>query len=104
MPPLELMRINGWDHSFCADGLSPFSDDVSPELLSDVAGNMWNGWSYMAVDIAAVGCCNWSRAAILTAEVREEKKKQLEQISRHLMTRTAAVRLTPEVMWCRSAR
>ena len=77
--PLELMRMNGWDLSFWRDQTSPFSDSVSPELVSDLAGNMWNGWSYMVMEIALAGCCDWSEACRLTSEYRKKKQVQEEK-------------------------
>ena len=72
--PLEQMRMNGWDLSFWADGQSPFYvDQITAELVADMAGNMWNGWSFMAVEIATAECCDWSEAKRLTSEMREKK-------------------------------
>ena len=78
--PLEQMRMNGWDLSFWAGGLSPFSDTVSPETVADLAGNMWNGWSYMAAEIAVAGCCDWVKARRLTDEVRMKEREAADKV------------------------
>ena len=78
--PLEQMRMNGWDLSFWADGLSPLSETITPELVTDLAGNMWNGWSYMCVEIAAAGCCDWAEARRITTEMRKAKQEQIDRL------------------------
>ena len=80
--PLELMAMNGWGVSFWKDSRNPFADSVSPEVVSDMAGNMWNAWSYMCIEMALAGCCNWTEASRRTALHRlkhgGDKQEQLE--------------------------
>lgn len=44
-----------------------------------MAGNMWNGWSYMCMEMSLAGCCNWTEASERTAQIRF-KKMAAEQL------------------------
>ena len=60
---LESMRVIGWDKAFWKDGASPFSNDdrVTPELLTDLAGNAWSAFSFLPVAIATLACAPWEQ-------------------------------------------
>ena len=77
--PLELMAMNGWGVAFWKDPDCVFSDQITPELISDMAGNMWNGWSYMCMEMALAGCCNWTEASERTVQIRFKKMAAEQQ-------------------------
>lgn len=53
---LEAMRLIGWDLGFWANSASPFvCKSVSPELLSDLAGNAWSSFAFIPLAISALG-------------------------------------------------
>jgi hypothetical protein len=60
---LEAMRVIGWDKAFWKDGVSPFSNDdrVTPDLLTDLAGNAWSAFSFPPVAIATFACAPWGQ-------------------------------------------
>ena len=60
---LEAMWVIGWDKAFWKDGASPFSNDdrVTPELLTDLAGNAWSAFSFLPVAIATLACAPWEQ-------------------------------------------
>ena len=53
---------------------SPLHSGCSPELLTDLAGNMWNAWSYLSLEISFVGAVNWEKADELTSKIRANKR------------------------------
>lgn len=62
---LEAMRVIGWDHSFWKGGVSPFLGSgggvspVTPELLSDLAGNAWSAFGFLPLVVASFGAAPW---------------------------------------------
>ena len=60
---LEAMRVIGWDKAFWKDGVTPFSNDdrVTPDLLTDLAGNAWSAFSFLPVAIATFACAPWEQ-------------------------------------------
>ena len=60
---LEAMRVIGWDKAFWKDGASPFSNDdrVTPDLLTDLAGNAWSAFSFLPLAIATLACAPWEQ-------------------------------------------
>ena len=74
---LEAMRVIGWDKAFWKDGASPFSNDdrVTPDLLTDLAGNAWSAFSFLPVAIATFACAIWEhRNAAQAARPATEKQ------------------------------
>ena len=55
---------------------SPLHSGCSPELLTDLAGNMWNAWSYLCLDIAFAGAVNWQKADELSSKIRANKREK----------------------------
>ena len=55
------MRVIWWDKAFWKDGTPPFSNDdrVTPDLLTDLAGNAWSAFSFLPVAIATFACARW---------------------------------------------
>ena len=73
--PLECLRLQGWDLGMWSGDVVPIKSlggPWGPEELQDLAGNMWNAFSYTRIKMAAVGAVDW-------VEVNRRKAaKQLE--------------------------
>ena len=55
---------------------SPLHSGCSPELLTDLAGNMWNAWSYLSLEIAFAGAVNWEKAHEFSSKIRASKREK----------------------------
>ena len=73
--PLECLRLQGWDLGMWSGDVGPIKSlggPWGPEELQDLAGNMWNAFSYTRVKMATAGAVDW-------VEVNRRKAaKQLE--------------------------
>ena len=67
--PLELFRVMGWDLEMWSDMQSPYlQEGCDDDFLTDLCGNAWNGFSFLPVFMAAVGCLNWAEVAAVAAD------------------------------------
>ena len=60
MHGLEATRAIGWDLGHWGGQQGPFSDLVTANTLTDLAGNAWSLFAFVPIAIAAVGAAKWS--------------------------------------------
>ena len=71
---LEAMRLIGWETPMWKGGVSPFeTPGVTPELLTDMAGNAWSAYAFVPVWMSAVGAASFD---MYKAEPVHSKKTQ----------------------------
>ena len=58
---LEAMRFMGWDLGMYKNDTA-FTSGVTPELLSNMAGNAWCQWHFIPLMLACGGSIDWSKA------------------------------------------
>ena len=74
--PLECLRLQGWDLAMWSPDTPPVKALGGPwgmERLQDLAGNMWNAFSYTRVKMALAGAVDWDKVKQLK-EARVAKK------------------------------